>query len=137
MGPIILLVDDDEVLARVLGRVLTREGYRVILAGDKARALELGRQHHPELVILDLCLPDGAGTELALQLHAEQPQLPLILMTAYPVQLRDDPSSASLFVHTLTKPLDLYRLRQVIGALLPLSGDARGVHSPLVAAFPS
>ena len=67
----ILLVDDDEVLSQVLRRVLTREGYDVIEAGNIAQALEAARLHPPLLGLLDLSLPDGDGIELAKKLRAE------------------------------------------------------------------
>ena len=64
----ILLVDDDEVLSQVLRRVLTREGYTVVQAGNVAEALRAARSNNPQLALLDLCLPDGDGMELARQL---------------------------------------------------------------------
>ncbi|HZY90400.1 MAG TPA: response regulator, partial [Gemmataceae bacterium] len=114
----ILLVDDDEVLSQVLRRVLTREGYTVVEAGNVAEALHVARTSHPQLALLDLCLPDGDGMELARQLDAEVGHLPMILMTAYPVRLRDHPELAHDFRHVLTKPLNLEELRQAIAGAL-------------------
>jgi cobalt-zinc-cadmium efflux system membrane fusion protein len=114
----ILLVDDDEVLSQVLRRVLTRDGYRVVEAGSVAQALELTREDKPQLGLLDLSLPDGDGMELATKLRAQGVDCPLILVTAYPLRLRDQPQLSGAFTRILTKPLNLQDLRQAIDAAL-------------------
>jgi cobalt-zinc-cadmium efflux system membrane fusion protein len=120
----ILLVDDDIVLSQVLRRVLTRQGHRVVEAGTVAAALKLARAEKPDLGLVDLCLPDGDGVELALGLEEEGPKFPLILMTAYPLRLRDQPKLAEGFARVLTKPLNLEELRHTIERLLPGAGAA-------------
>jgi membrane fusion protein, heavy metal efflux system len=114
----ILLVDDDEVLSQVLRRVLTRDGYRVVEAGSVAQALELTREDRPQLGLLDLSLPDGDGMELATKLRAQGVDCPMILVTAYPLRLRDQPELRGAFTRILTKPLNLQDLRQAIDAAL-------------------
>jgi cobalt-zinc-cadmium efflux system membrane fusion protein len=121
----ILIVDDDEVLGQILTRVLTQQGYKVERATDAAHAVQLARQHPPQLGLLDLCLPDQDGVELARRLRGQAPGLPLILMTAYPLSLRDYPERTDAFTRVLTKPLDLENLRGAVGAAL--SGEAAGV----------
>jgi CheY-like chemotaxis protein len=118
MSMTILVVDDDEVLGGVVRRVLVRQGYQVGLAAGAAQALELAREHRPQLALLDLCLPDGDGLQLAAELRADFPELVLILMTAYPLRLRGRPELAREFAHVLTKPLDLAELRRVLGSHL-------------------
>jgi cobalt-zinc-cadmium efflux system membrane fusion protein len=114
----ILLVDDDETLSRVLRRVLVQQGYTVVEAGTVAGALQVARETPPQLGLLDLRLPDGDGVELARKLTAEGCQFPVILMTAYPLRLRDQPELASRFARVLTKPLNLQELRQSIDTAL-------------------
>jgi membrane fusion protein, heavy metal efflux system len=114
----ILLVDDDETLSRVLRRVLTQQGHTVVEAGTVSRALEAARETPPQLGLLDLRLPDGDGVDLARKLTAEGSPFPLILMTAYPLRLRDQPELASQFFRVLTKPLNLLELRQAIDSAL-------------------
>ncbi len=114
----ILLVDDDEVLRQVLRRVLTRDGFAVIEAGSVAEALERAHEQRPALALIDLRLPDGDGVEVAQQLANQIGSFPLILMTAYPLRLRDQPELARGFKHVLTKPLNLDELRQAIESSL-------------------
>src|SRR5262249_31426084 len=125
----ILLVDDDEVLRQVLRRVLARDGYQVVEAGSVAQALERAREQRPSLGLVDLRLPDGDGVELAEQLQKEVGRFPLLLMTAYPLRLRDQPELAHAFKHVLTKPLNLDKLRQ---AIEPSLGVVPGPQPPPV-----
>ena len=114
----ILIVDDDEVLSQVLRRVLTRDGYQVVEAGSVAQALALTQVSKPQLALLDLSLPDGDGMELATSMRAQGVECPLILVTAYPLRLRDQPDLSNAFTRILTKPLNLQDLRQAIEAAL-------------------
>ena len=59
----ILVVDDDEVVGRVLSRVLTQQGHLVWQAQTARQAVASAREHSPRLALLDLCLPDGDGLD--------------------------------------------------------------------------
>jgi CheY-like chemotaxis protein len=67
----ILVVDDQAVNRKILGRLLGRRGHHVLEAGDGAEALAITRVEHPELVISDLLMPTMDGFELIRQLRAE------------------------------------------------------------------
>jgi CheY-like chemotaxis protein len=114
----LLLVEDDVVLGRVLSRVLALHQYRVAWARSIREALTKTAEVHPDLALLDLCLPDGKGTDLAERLRAERPDLPLILMTAYPLDLRDHPEVEKAFVRVLKKPIGLDQLRTTLDVAL-------------------
>jgi CheY-like chemotaxis protein len=110
----ILVVDDDEVVGRVLSRVLTQQGHLVWRAQTGGEAVATAREHPPRLALLDLCLPDSDGIGLARQLRQEHPDLILILITAYPLRLREHPELNGVFTRVLIKPLDLADLRQAV-----------------------
>jgi CheY-like chemotaxis protein len=114
----ILVVDDDEVVGRVLSRVLSRQGHPVWHAQTANQAMAMAREHPPRLALLDLCLPHGDGIELARLLRHEHPDLILILMTAYPLRLREHPELTEIFCRVLIKPLDLADLRQAVESSL-------------------
>jgi CheY-like chemotaxis protein len=118
----ILVVDDDEVLGRVLSRVLGQQGHVVRRAETVAQALALAQDHSFHLALIDLYLPDGNGLELARRLRQEHPGIQLILMTAYPLILRDRPHLAEEFNQVLIKPLDLADLRRAVGSTLAMCG---------------
>jgi cobalt-zinc-cadmium efflux system membrane fusion protein len=131
--PAILVVDDDEVLLAVLARVLTRAGYDVHTAANATEALRLPTDL-PQLALLDLSLPDGNGVELARALHARRPTLPLILMTAFPNRIHEQPQVGGEFVGVLTKPMNLDELRRIIAASLPEETMPQPTASPSHAA---
>jgi cobalt-zinc-cadmium efflux system membrane fusion protein len=134
--PSILVVDDDEVLLGVLGRVLAHAGYEIFTASSMEEALRQEEARSPQLGLLDLSLPDGNAVELAHALHMRRPALPLILMTAYPNRVLETPEAAGEFVRMLTKPMNLDELRQIVAAALAekpmarpiLSGNAAPAH---------
>ncbi len=77
----VLLVDDGPVVADVLGRYLTFEGYEVASAKDGGEALALFRSWQPDLLVLDLMLPVIDGMEVCRILRKES-QVPIIMLTA-------------------------------------------------------
>ena len=80
-GPTILVVDDERSISEVISLYLTRAGYRVKIANDGQSALkELARQM-PDLVVLDLMLPEVDGLEITRRLRAVG-DTPIIMVTA-------------------------------------------------------
>lgn len=77
----ILVVDDEQPMRALLRLYLTREGYDVIEAADGRRALELVSDAAPDLVLLDLMLPEIDGFELLRRLRQET-DVPVIMLTA-------------------------------------------------------
>ena len=59
----ILVVDDSEDMRDLLQRLLKRAGYRVVLAEDGQTSLTQAKLHHPDLILMDLSLPDMDGWE--------------------------------------------------------------------------
>ncbi len=81
MSPSVLVVDDDQALAEMLGIVLRKEGYDVATCGDGGRALAMFRELRPDLVLLDVMLPTMDGIEVARQLRLDS-GVPIVMLTA-------------------------------------------------------
>jgi two-component system, OmpR family, response regulator RegX3 len=79
--PLVLVVDDEESYRQALASGLAREGFAVEIAGDGHEALRLFHRVHPDIVLLDVMLPDQSGTELCQQMRALKP-VPIIMVTA-------------------------------------------------------
>ena len=79
----ILILDDEPVLQDVLGTLLRREGFQVVQATTAAEALRLAEEHDLDLVLLDLMLPDRPGLEVLKDLKARDPELMVVVITAY------------------------------------------------------
>jgi len=77
----ILVVDDEHMVTEVLERYLRREGFDVATAGDGEAALRLAREWAPDLVVLDLMLPQRDGLDVCRTLRGES-RLPIIILTA-------------------------------------------------------
>jgi len=81
MSPRILVVDDEPAVADLLAYNLRKAHYDVLVAADGRRALELARQSAPDLIILDLMLPEVDGLEVCRELRWTS-QVPVIVRTA-------------------------------------------------------
>lgn len=79
--PLILAVDDDIAILRLLERVLTLEGFRVIIAPDAESALSLFAEHRPDLAILDIMMPGTDGFAVLDKLR-KLSNIPIIMLTA-------------------------------------------------------
>ena len=82
MANTILVVDDEERLRSLLRAYLTQEGYHVLSAGDGREALHLARQEKPDLIILDVMMPEMDGLEFLKQYRARERGAPVIMLTA-------------------------------------------------------
>lgn len=80
----ILIIDDDDVMADLLGQRLGRQGYEIKVAASGEEGLALARRCMPSLVLLDLRLPDADGFNICQQLadSAETCAIPIIILSA-------------------------------------------------------
>jgi two-component system response regulator HydG len=82
-APVVLVVDDDRSNLESVERILSREGYRVLVAPDGGAALDVIRVETPNVLITDLMMPGLDGASLLKAVKAMAPQVEIILMTAY------------------------------------------------------
>lgn len=82
----LLVVDDHEVVRQGLVALLDRrEGFQVVAeAGTVAEAVEMARRHLPDLVVMDVRLPDGSGIEACREIRSELPATRVVMLTSYP-----------------------------------------------------
>jgi two-component system response regulator MprA len=80
---LVLVVDDDPAIRRALERALSAEGYGVALAEDGEQALErVAFEPEPDVILLDLGLPDMDGVRIVEQLRADGNEIPILVLTA-------------------------------------------------------
>jgi DNA-binding response OmpR family regulator len=118
----ILVVDDDKKIVELVSLYLRRDGYGVLAAYDGREALELARQKKPDLIVLDLLLPQLDGREVCRLLRAES-RVPIIMLTA---RSTDNDKLAGLDLGAddyVTKPFNprelLARIRAVLRRATP------------------
>ena len=81
----ILVVEDNELNMKLLNDVLEAHGYDVLSTGEGAVAIEWAKQYHPDLILMDLQLPDMSGLDATRQLKADEAtrDIPVIAVTAF------------------------------------------------------
>jgi len=78
----VLVVDDEPSLTDLLSLALRYEGWDVRTAGDGRSAVRLAREHPPDVVVLDMMLPDLGGLDILHRMRADNPGLPILFLTA-------------------------------------------------------
>ncbi len=111
----ILVVDDEKNILKLYKAELEDEGYSVISASSGAEALEVFSRENPDIVTLDILMPDMDGIHVLRLMKEKNPQIPIIMLTAY--DYRDDFSVwvADAYV---VKSSDLSNLKNTISQLL-------------------
>ncbi len=110
----ILIVDDDPNILRLYKEELEEEGYQVITASNGQEAIERFDKEDPDLVTLDILLPDIDGIKLLRQIKEKRPRLPVIMSTAY--DYRDDFAVWASEAY-IVKSADLTELKSTIKKL--------------------
>jgi DNA-binding response OmpR family regulator len=113
----VLVVDDERKIREIVGGYLERQGHRVTLAENGQAALDAALEQHPDLIVLDLVLPDIPGEEVARALREVSP-VPIIMLTA---KSAEDDRVAGLRIGAddyLVKPFSVRELAARVDAVL-------------------
>ena len=117
----ILVVDDEELLVKGIRFNLQNEGYEMFTGSNGLEAVEMARQHEPDLIILDVMMPEMDGMTACARIR-EFSNVPIILLTAK----TDDMDKLMGFEHGaddyVTKPFNILELKARVRALLRRSG---------------
>jgi len=117
MARTILVVDDEPILRETLAEALDADGFQVVTAADGREALARFREHHPDLVVLDLMLPELSGIEVCRIIRRES-GAPILMLTAKSSEV-DKVVGLELGADDyVTKPFSLRELTARIRALL-------------------
>ena len=119
----ILLIEDEEAISEPLAAALAREGFDTLVAGTAARGLELFAARTPDLVLLDVMLPDGDGRDLLRRIR-ETSRTPVVMLTARGEEM-DRVLGLELGADDyVTKPFSAAELAARIRAVLRRSAEA-------------
>lgn len=116
----LLLVEDNEMNRDMLRRRLIRRGHCVITAEDGRSGVEQAHRHQPDLIIMDLSLPDLDGWEATRELKGsgQSSHIPVIILTAHALAEDRERAFAAGCDDYDTKPVDFARLTEKIDRLL-------------------
>jgi two-component system cell cycle response regulator DivK len=108
-GSRILIVDDNRDNMELIRFLVEQSGHQVITARHGKEGLHLAQQHHPDLILLDLAMPELDGWEVARELKADPltRDIPLIAITAYAMPGNRRKALDSGFDDYITKPLHI------------------------------
>jgi DNA-binding response OmpR family regulator len=122
MTKTILVVDDDRELRQLVKSYLVQEGFRVVTAGHGREALFVARDEHPDLVLLDLMMPEMGGYDF-IRAHRKEANTPIIVLTA---RLEESEKVLGLELGAddyVTKPFSMRELTARVRAVLRRAGS--------------
>jgi DNA-binding response OmpR family regulator len=110
----ILIVEDDQDALKVLAKTLATEGYSIITADNGSDAIKLAKSEHPDLIVLDILLPDMDGDDVSMILkeNFETQNIPIIYLTGvFPKREDEEKDGRIVGGHVLiAKPYSLEEL---------------------------
>lgn len=104
---VVLIVDDNEKNRKLAATVLSAAGFQTLEAGTGAEGVALANERVPDVILMDLRLPDMDGTEAARTLREEErtSRIPVVAMSALPLEGSDDWLEAAGFAGSIEKPI--------------------------------
>lgn len=131
-GPLILVIEDEPQMRRFIRASLTARGYQMLEGSTLKEAKLLASSHNPDLLLLDLGLPDGDGIELTKDLR-EWSQMPIIVLSARGLEADKVAALDSGADDYLTKPFGVDELlARIRVALRHAVGDAKSEAQPVL-----
>ncbi len=118
MDKTILIVDDEKDLCTVIADSLSRDCYRVVTAFNGKMAVELAKREKPDLILLDIKMPEMGGIETLRKIKKMRKEIVVIMFTAYGT-LETAREAMKLGAYDyVTKPVDLFLLKSIIKEVL-------------------
>lgn len=116
----ILLVEDNEMNRDMLSRRLSKKGYEIVVAIDGKQGVDTARRVKPDLILMDMSLPEIDGWEATRQLKSQEDMrpIPIIALTAHAMSGDKEKALKAGCDDYDTKPVDLARLVEKIETLL-------------------
>src|SRR5215471_9612541 len=112
--PKLLVVDDEPIICHSFRRVFATPDVEVFTAGTVAEGWRRVEQDRPDVIVLDLQLPDGTGLELFERIRAADPKRPVVFITAHASTETTIEAMKHGAFDYLTKPLDLEQMSAVL-----------------------
>lgn len=113
-GPFILIIDDEPDICQLLQLSLSKYGFKVKYVNTLTEGLHYLQQQLPDILFLDIHLPDGSGLEALPAIKQQYPGLFVITISAYDNGLEKQKALTAGAAHFLPKPFNLGRLHEII-----------------------
>ncbi len=125
----VLVIDDEAHILRILQLSLQRAGYKVTVASDGQKGLELLRQQHPDIVIADIDMPNMNGKDMCLSFYQEFPDnsIPIFISTSRAEDEFRSWTQPFKNIHFLEKPLSINILLRRLAEILDQTAGPRPI----------
>jgi CheY-like chemotaxis protein len=120
----IMVIDDEEGIRSLLDTLLTRKGYDVVLADGGRKGLELFRRERPDVVVLDLKMPEMDGVAVLQQIRNLNPGQPVIILTGARLPEAEEQLRAFGVSEYVEKEFSLHRLGDALKRVVAASQSA-------------
>jgi CheY-like chemotaxis protein len=119
-GPVakLLVIDDEEGIRNLLDTLLSRKGYDVVLADGGRKGLELFRRERPDVIVLDMIMPEMDGLAVLRQIRSLDPKQPVIILTGAATPGTEQQVQALGVTEYVEKEFSLHRLGDALNRLL-------------------
>ena len=114
----ILVIDDEQGIRNLLDTLLSRKGYDVVLAASGRKGLELFRRERPDVVVLDLNMPEMGGVAVLQQIRTLKPEQPVIVLTGAGTPEKEQQVHALGVSEFVEKEFSLHHLGDALKRLL-------------------
>ena len=121
----VLIVEDNELNMKLFHDLLDAHGYRILQTKDGMEALDIAREHHPDLILMDIQLPEVSGLEVTkwLKDDAELKSIPVVAVTAFAMKGDEERIREGGCEAYLSKPISVGKFIETIRHFL---GNAEG-----------
>lgn len=125
MAKVVLIVEDDPKNLKLVRDLLQISGYITLEATDGARGVKLAKENEPDLVLMDIQLPEMDGLEAAriLKTSAKTKGIPFIALTSYAMKGDDERLIQAGFDGYIAKPIDIHALLEMVKKYLFRDGE--------------
>ena len=120
MAKTILIVEDNELNMKLFNDLLERNGYATLRTRSGVEAIELAREHHPDLILMDIQLPEVSGLEVTRWLKDDDAlrDIPVVAITAFAMKGDEEKIRQGGCEAYLSKPISVTKFLETVNAFL-------------------
>ena len=117
----VLIVEDNDLNMKLFNDLLEAHGYRTLQTRDGMEAITLARRHRPDLILMDIQLPEVSGLEVTKWIKEDDDlrQIPVIAVTAFAMKGDDEKIRNGGCEAYMAKPISVARFLETVGRFLP------------------
>ena len=114
--PTVLVIEDNELNMKLVRSLLGIENYQVLEAVDAETGIQMAREHHPDLILMDIQLPgmDGLSATRIIKKDPELKDVPVVALTSYAMQGDDKKATEAGCEHYITKPINTRKFIETV-----------------------